>query len=87
MAQLNKDNADQIIKLLKSIFNEIIDEDDLQKVLFNPATLYSELDDKIQARKYYIRKHKSLIFLDKIDEQNKRNEEERKKKRNIRKFI
>lgn len=39
MAQLNKDNVDKIIKLLKFIFNEIIDEDDLQKVLFNPATL------------------------------------------------
>ena len=43
--------------------------------------LYNELDNKTKIRKYYIQKHKSYIFLDKIDVTLNRNENEREMRR------
>ena len=79
--QINEDNVDQLIKALKEIFGERIQEEDLQKVFKDEAKLYDEFDSKNQIRKYYIQKHNSYIFIDKINEGNKRNEEEKKRHR------
>ena len=62
--RINKDNIDKLIKLLKEIFKERIKEEDLQKVFHEPPTLYNEIDIKTQIRKYYIKKHNSLVLLD-----------------------
>ena len=80
--QLNEENVDNIIKALKEIFKERVQEEDLQKVFRDKAQLIDEFDHKNGIRTYYIKKHNSLIYLDKIDEGNKRNEEEKKKLRN-----
>ena len=79
--QLDEEVVDKLIKSLQSIFKERTNSEDLLKVYDDKATLYNEFDSKTKIRKYYIKKHNSLILLDKIDENSKRNEEERKLKR------
>ena len=69
-------------KALKEIFEDTIDEKELNDVIFNDAELINELDPKTQIRRYYIKKNNSLIFLDKIEENNTRNKENKVKKRN-----
>ena len=81
--RINKDNVDKLIKLLKEIFKERIKEEDLQKVFHELPTLYNEIDIKTQIRKYYIKKHNSLVLLDKIDESSKRNEKENNKQKKL----
>ena len=81
MDQLDAEVVDKLIKSLQSIFKERTNAEDLMKVYYERAQLYNELDNKTKIRKYYIQKHKSFILLDKIDENSKRNEEERILKR------
>lgn len=79
--QLYEDTVDKLILALQDIFKERVKYEDLCEVFYAEEKLYDEKAPKTQNRIYYIQKDKSLIFLDKIDEGNKRNEEERKKKR------
>jgi hypothetical protein len=58
----------------------------LQKVFHELPTLYNEIDIKTQFRKYYIKKHNSLVLLDKIDESSKRNERKITSKKIIKKI-
>jgi len=81
--QLNKEILDNIITALKEIFADRIKEDDLRKVFYEEAKLYNELDSKAGIRTYYIKKHNSLIFFDQINEDSKRNENEREKKKKM----
>lgn len=55
---------DQIIKIIKEIFQERVKEEDLESIFYKEAELYKEINKK-NIRKYYIKKHNSLIFLDK----------------------
>ena len=79
--QLDEEVVDKLIKSLQSNFKDKTNAEDLQKVYYDEPQLYNELDNKTKIRKYYIQKHKSLILLDKIEENLERNEEERKIKR------
>ena len=79
--QLYEDTVDKLLLALQEIFKERVNYEDLKEVFYAEAKLYDEKDPKSQKRYYYIQKHKSLIFLDKIDEGSKSNEEERIKKR------
>jgi len=81
--QLNDEVVYNLINALKKIFSDKIKEDDLKNVFYEEAKLYNEFDHKTKIRKYYIRKHNSLIFFDQIEEDSKRDEDERKKKRKI----
>ena len=56
-----------MLKELIEIFKDTIDEKELNDVIFNDAALINELDSKTQMRRYYIKKNKSLIFLDKTE--------------------
>ena len=78
--QLNGEIVDQLIKLLKSIFREKVDEEDLKKVYYDEPKLVSEYNYKNQKRVYYIQKNNSQIYFDTIDLEKKRNEEANKKK-------
>ena len=85
--QLNKEVVDSLIKLLKSIFKERVNENDLQKVIFEQAKLTREYDYTNKKIKYYIQKHNSQIYLDSIEEGTKRNVKEmEKKKHNLEKY-
>ncbi len=79
--KINEDNIDKLIKALKEIFENRIDENELNDVIEKDAELIDEFDPKTKIRKYYIKKNNSLILLDKIDENDKRNEEGKKRKR------
>ena len=78
--QLNEEIVDKLIKLLKSIFKEKVDEEDLRKVYYDEPKLIDEYNYKNQKRIYYIQKHNSQIYLDTIEVGKKRNEEKNKKK-------
>ena len=79
--QLDEEVVDKLIKTLQKNFKDKTNAEDLQKVYYAEPQLYNELDSKTKIIKYYIQKHKTLIFLDKIEENLERNEEERKIKR------
>ena len=79
--QLYEETVEKLLLALQEIFKERVKYEDLKEVFYAEAKLYDEKNPKSQKRYYYIQKHKSLIFLDSIDEGNKSNEEERKKKR------
>ena len=85
MEQLNEEYIDNLIKALKEIFRERINEEDLKRMFSEEekATLFNELNPRTKVRKYYIQKYNSFIFFDEIDENSKRDEEKRKKKRKI----
>ena len=68
---------------MEEIFKDRIKEDDLKKVFCEEAKLDDEFDYKRKIRKYYIRKHNSLIFFDQNDEDSKGDEDKRKAKRKI----
>ncbi len=76
--QLNEEIVDKLIKLLKSIFGEKVNEKDLEEVFYSKPEL--EYDYQNQKRIYYIKKNNSLIYLDTIDGTNKRNAEKNKRK-------
>jgi hypothetical protein len=79
--QLSDENVEKILLSLQEIFKEKVNYEDLRKTFYSEAELYDEKEPISKIRKYYILKHKSSIFLDKIDEGNKNNEKERKIKR------
>ena len=72
--QLNEEILDNLLAALKEVFKDRVKEDDLEKVYYEEAKLYEDSNK----RKYYIKKHNSLILFDKIDRN--RYENERKKK-------
>ena len=78
--QIDEDNLDKILLALQEIFKERVNYEDLKEMFKSTPILFNEKDPKSQKRSYYIQKHKSLIFLDKVDEGSKINEEENKKK-------
>ena len=78
--QLYEEVVDGLIKLLKSIFKEKVDEEDLKKVYNDEPKLIDEYNYKNQKRVYYIQKNNSQIYFDTIEVGKKRNEEENKKK-------
>ena len=92
--QINEEFLDNLIKVLKEIFQERLNEDEIKKLFFSEegkAKLFHILDRKTKVRKYYIQKYNSLIYFDEINEGSKRDQDKRKKKekflRNILNFL
>ena len=84
--QINEEFLDNLIKVLKEIFQERLNEDEIKKLFFSEegkAKLFHILDQKTKVRKYYIQKYNSLIYFDEINEGSKRDQDKRKKKRKI----
>jgi hypothetical protein len=57
--------VDTLIFLLKNIFKERMDEEDLKKVFYNNAVLDIDDNDKKET-KYYIQKNNTKILLGKV---------------------
>jgi len=81
--QLSEELVDKSIRALEEIFKDKIKKEDLKNILYEEAKLYDEFDQKTKIRKYYIRKHNSLIFFDQINEDSKKDEDKMEKKRKL----
>ena len=69
-----------LIEILKTIFKGKVDEEDLNKIIYDEPKLIDKYNCENQKRVYYIQKHNSQIYFDTIDLREKRSEEVNKKK-------